>query len=246
MKEGIQKHSDEVSIVIYDAPLPPKYFKLTKRFIKNIFVLVPIFIFIIIVGFFFWGLGIRVKESPAPKMPTTTSESDIKILNLESELRNLQASNNALTDKLSQLNSETKAEDPFLIAIRKPYGMQNLLSENKVALDQFEFTQDSKKSSLKFQIISSTPEKKVTGHVIVFMISDSGILAYPLEANKTIQSGIKYSSGESFAVSRLRPTNAEFPPQVHSDSFKFIIYIFSREGDLLLIKETESFKIGNK
>jgi hypothetical protein len=84
------------------------------------------------------------------------------------------------------------------------------------------------------------------GHVLVFMMSESGMMAYPKEANTTFSEGIKYSAGEPFSVSRLRPTNAEFLHRLIGEQVKFVIYIFSREGDLLFVKETESFKVGSK
>ena len=246
MKDYIQKNGKDVSIVIYDAPLPPKYFKLTKRFIRTLFVIVPIFFVTLLFGLFIWGLGTRIKNSPVPSLPSIVSESESKISALETELKSIQQINNELSDKLSQMPSGSTSEDPYLMAIKKPYGMQNLLSDNKVALGQFELVQDTNKVNLKFQIISSIPDTKVMGHVLVFMISDSGLLAYPKESNLLLAEGVKYSSGEPFAVSRLRPTNAEFITRPTGDTVKFLIYIFSREGDLLLIKETEKFKVGAK
>jgi hypothetical protein len=246
MKDYIQKYGDEVAIVIYDAPLPPKYFRLTKRFIKTLFVFVPIFFVAIMFVFFTWGLGSRLRDTPAPSLPEVISDSDSKLTELENEVKNLQVSNKELSDKLAAGPSAATAEDPFLMGIKKPYGMQNLLSQNKVTLDQFEFLQDNNKVNLKFQIISSNPENKVTGHVLVMMISETGLMAYPKDANGMISQGIKYSLGEPFSVSRLRPTNAEFLHHLSGESVKFVIYIFSREGDLLLIRETESFKVGTK
>ena len=82
--------------------------------------------------------------------------------------------------------------------------------------------------------------------IIVFMISKSGAMAYPEEANSALNAGIKFSMGEPFAVSRLRPTNAEFSLRPVGDEIKFLIYIFSREGDLLLVKESETYKNGTK
>jgi hypothetical protein len=151
-----------------------------------------------------------------------------------------------LSEKLSAGLAAVNADDPYLSIIKKPYGMQNFMSQNKVTLDQFKFLQNSNKVNFKFQIISSYPETKVTGHVLVLMVSASGILAYPAEANKELSQGVKYSSGEPFAVSRLRPTDAVFLHSLSGESVKFIIYIFSREGDLLLIHESESFKVGAK
>jgi hypothetical protein len=246
MKEFIQKNGDEVAIVIYDAPLPPKYFRLTKSFIRTIFVVVPVILVSILAIFFSWGLGTRIKDAPTPTLPNVGTVSDGRINGLESEIKSLQDSNKALSDKLAQAPSASVADDPHLMNIIKPYGMQNLIEENKVTLDQFELIQEPTKTSLKFQIISSTPENKVMGHVIVFMISESGVVAYPKDSNQAIALGMKYSSGEPFSVSRLRPTNAEFLTRPQGSEVKFVVYIFSREGDLLLIKETEAFKVGTK
>jgi hypothetical protein len=246
MKEFIQKNGDEVAVVIYDAPLPPTYFRLTKSFIRTIFVVVPVIFVSILVVFFSWGLGTRIKDAPTPTLPNVGTVSDGRINGLESEIKSLQDSNKALSDKLAQAPSASVADDPHLMNIIKPYGMQNLIEENKVTLDQFELIQEPTMTSLKFQIISSTPENKVMGHVIVFMISESGVVAYPKDSNQAIALGMKYSSGEPFSVSRLRPTNAEFLTRPQGSDVKFVVYIFSREGDLLLIKETEPFKVGTK
>jgi hypothetical protein len=248
MKEPIQQSGNEVSIVIYDAPLPPRYLKFSKKFIRTLFVVVPVSLGLIFLTLLFIGLGSRVKDTPAPSLPTVLTDEDSKITALETEVKALQESNKQLQDKLSGQGTvdPTTAEEPFLMGIKKPYGMQNFLSENRVNLDQFELVQDNNKTALKFQIISTNPETRVAGHVLVFMISASGLMAYPPEANAAIGGGVKFSMGEPFAVSRLRPTNAEFALHLTGESVKFVIYIFSREGDLLLIKETESFKVGAK
>lgn len=177
-------------------------------------------------------------------MPVVISESDSKLMAMESEIKTLQDSNQELINKLAATPAVTTTEDPYLMAIKKPYGMQNLLAQNKITLDQLALVQNENKINLKFQLISSSPESKVTGHILVFMLSNSGLMAYPKEANNSLGQGIKYSAGEPFSFSRLRPTNAEFLLQPTGDAAKFIIYIFNREGDLLLIKETESFKLG--
>ena len=243
MKDYIQQASGEVAIVIYDAPLPPKYFRLTKRFIHTLFVVIPILLVLSFVALFFWGLGSRLKEAPRPQFPKVITEQENKVSNLEAEVKNLKDSNDALATKIATQPGTQAAEDPYLSVIKKPYGMQNLISSNKVTLDQFDLVQTNNKITLKFQIISTDPETKVSGNVLVLMMSEGGIMAYPPEANITMGQGIKYSLGEPFAVQRLRPTNAEFLHRPVGPSLKFMIYIFSREGDLLLIKETESFKV---
>lgn len=249
MKEPIQQRGNEISIVIYDAPLPPRYLRFSKKFIRTLFIVVPVTIGFIFLGLLMLGLGNRIKEAPAPTLPSVMSDEEAKVIELESEIKSLRESNTQLQDKLSGIGNGATApsqEEPYLMGIKKPYGMQNLMSSNRVSLDQFELVLDSNKTTLKFQIISNNPETRVAGHVLVFMVSDTGLSAYPSAANSGLAGGVKYSVGEPFAVSRLRPTNAEFNHKVVGESVKFVIYIFSREGDLLLIKETESFKTGNK
>jgi hypothetical protein len=241
--QSIQKSSDEVAIVIYDAPLPPKYFRLTKRFIRTLFIGAPVSITLLLLAFFIWGLGNRLKDIPAPTLPSVISEADTKLLTMEAEVKSLKESNRELSEKIAMGPTTTTSEDPYLMLIKKPYGMQNLMAENKVSLDQIEMVQGANKVNLKFQIISSASETRVTGHVLVFMVAETGLIIYPREANKSLTQGVKYSAGESFAVSRLRPTDAEFIHSLSGESVKFIIYIFNREGDILLIRETENFKV---
>jgi hypothetical protein len=244
MKDFIQKSGEEVAIVIYDAPLPPKYFRFSKKFIRTLFVVAPLLLILVFLALFFWGFGSRLKETPTPQFPQVLDQNEAKIVELQKELQLLQESNSQLVSKLTSQPSQTMGDEPYLMAIKKPYGMQNLAQLNRVSLDRFELKQDPKKVTLNFQIISSNPETRVTGHVIVFMISETGIMAYPREANAALASGIKYSLGEPFSISRLRPTSADFPYIPKGESVKFMIYIFNREGDLLLTSETQPFKLG--
>jgi hypothetical protein len=251
MKENIQQSGQEVAIVIYDAPLPPKYFRFSKRFIRSLFTIAPITLVIIFFSVFLWGLGSRSTRTQtiitsSPQKKNTSSIDVNRLRSLEEQVSSLESSNALLTEKLATQPSVVGSEDPYLMNIRKPYGMQNLSVQNRVKVEQFELIQEKDKTSLKFQIVSSNPETRVTGHVLVFLIAESGITAYPTQAAKAMSGGIKYSLGEPFAVSRLRPTNAQFPLRAAGESLKFVIYIFSREGDLLLIKETEAFKVGTK
>jgi len=247
MKEPLQQSGSEVSVVIYDAPLPPRYIKFSKKFIKTLFIVVPIVFGLIVLGCIAVVLNTKLKDTAAPTLRSILTNEESKVLTLESEIKSLRDSNQQLQEKLSdQSLAGVPQEDIFLMGIKKPYGMQNLLSQNKVSLDQFELVQDQNKTNLKFQIISTNPENRVAGHILVFMISDSGLMAYPDEANAAIGGGIKFSMGETFAVSRLRPTTATFPHYLSGSSVRFVIYIFSREGDLLFIKETDPYKVGAK
>lgn len=246
MQEPIQTSGGEVAVVIYDAPLPPRYLRFSKRFIRLLVVIFPLTLGLLGLGLFIWGLGLRTAEAPRPKIPEVLSERDSKLLALEAELNDLKESHADLTEKLASAPAASSAEDPFLLAIRKPYGMQDLTAQNVVTIDHFTVTQTQNKVDFKFQIINSASEGKVTGNVIVFMISDSVMMAYPPAANAAIPEGIKYSAGETFSVSRLRPTNAEFLHRLAGNKVHFLVYVFSREGDLLLRQKTGPFEVEPK
>lgn len=247
MKDPIQLSGNEVSVVIYDAPLPPRYLKFSKRFLRTLFIVTPSLIGVIIVALVLYGLAPSVKEMPRPTLPNVMSGDDSRISQLEAELKSLQTSNELLQNKIAApAGGDTAQEDQFLACIKKPYGMQNLVGQGKVTIDQVEYVPAADRVNLKFQIISANPENRVAGHVLVMMISKTGLMAYPPEANESMDTGIKFSMGEPFAVSRLRPTNAEFLFRPTGESVKFLIYIFSREGDLLLIKENGPYNVSGK
>lgn len=247
MQDPIQAAGGEVAIVIYDAPLPPRYFRFSKKFIRSLVVIAPLLLGLLLAGLFLWGLGWRAYVSPRPSMPQVLTERDSKVLALESEIAALKQSNEGLTQKLSATApAQGAGEGPYLLAVKRPYGMQDLTKEKRVSVDQFALEQGPNNVSFKFQILSSVPENKIVGHIVVFMVSASGLMSYPAQTNSVLAEGIKYSDGEPFSVSRLRPTNAEFLHRLSGEDVKFVIIIFSREGDLLLIQESPSYKVEAK
>jgi hypothetical protein len=247
MQEPIQQSGSEVAIVIYDAPLPPRYFRFSKRFLKSLLVVAPLLLGTLFLALFLWGTGVRSLTTPLPKVPQVLTEQNSQLLAMESEIKSLKASNAELVGKLSSpQTTEAGTEETFLLGVKKPYGMQNFTADKKISVDQFTVNQDANKVTLKFQVISTHTEQKVTGHILVFLLSDSVMMAYPGEANAALAEGIKYSQGEPFSVSRLRPTNAEFMLRLNGKTARFLIYIFSREGDLLLEHKTEPFNVEAK
>ncbi|HLT23084.1 MAG TPA: hypothetical protein VKZ84_06565, partial [Bacteriovoracaceae bacterium] len=98
---------------------------------------------------------------------------------------------------------------------------------------------------LDFHILNSNQDSRISGHALVFLVSKNQFMAYPEISTSSLIEGIKYTQGEAFSVTRLRPTLATFSLPA-ADTAKFIVYIFSREGDLLLMKETQEFKMEKK
>lgn len=245
MNNSIQSKSEEVSIVIYDSPLPPKYFTFKKSFLKTLLFLTPIVLLIIFSALFIWAFGYQFKYAPKPKFPELINKDQAKILELQGLVKELSASNKNLTNKLSSTpDALAPSELTSLLAIKKPYGMQNLISKNTVSLDNLGIRFLNGQVHLSFHILSSM-EKRISGHVLVFLVAKNQLMAYPAVTTSSFIEGIKYTQGEAFSVTRLRPTQASFSiPE--TENAKFIVYIFSREGDLLLLQETQEFKMEKK
>lgn len=245
MSNPIQSKSEEVSIVIYDSPLPPKYFTFKKSFLRTLLFLAPIIVLAVITLLFFWAFESQLKYAKKPKFPELINKEQARILELEGMVKELTISNKNLSEKLSTTpETQAPSEVTNLLAIKKPYGMQNLISKNKVSIDNIRVQFVQNQAKLEFHILSNQ-ENRISGHVLVFLISGNQLISYPNVGSTSLLEGIKYTQGEAFSVTRLRPTLANFPLPV-AETVKFIVYIFSREGDLLLMQETKEFPVERK
>jgi hypothetical protein len=249
MNSSLEEKSNEVSIVIYDAPRPPRYLKFNKSFISWMLYGVPLLIGVLIVGTIIFGLSPRTGinfKTPSIELPTSIGnrENSTQMKEAQERVKELEAENQNLQNKLSSAPGE--GIDIYFGQINRPYGSQNLIEKGILQLDQIEFIQDGRKTGIKFQLINPRPEHRVSGHIIVFQYSGTETKVYPGVLQNNAIDGIKFSQGESFAVSRLRPTIAEFSGLSASHKMKFVIYIFNREGDLLLKHVTTDFEMTNK
>src|SRR5690606_25590897 len=101
MSNTSQSKSQEVSVVIYDSPLPPKYFTFKKSFLKTLLFVTPLFLLIIFSALFIWAFGSQLKYAPKPKFPELINKEQARILELEGIVKELNTSNRTLTNKLS-------------------------------------------------------------------------------------------------------------------------------------------------
>jgi len=240
----IQTESDEVSVIFYDSPRPPKYFKVSRKFIKQSLIVIPSILFFIFIALLYLTLSEKIKSKSQTISVFQTPEM-LKIKELESEVEELLKSQQTLSEKLSRVSSVGGQSQDELIFVRKPYGMKNLTDQKLISLDDLQFSFDKDKVSLKFQLLNQA-NKKVVGHIIVVLLSQNSISLYPKPNDQTFVDGYRFSSGEPFSVSRLRPTNVEFLNTFNNESIRFMVYLFNREGDLILSELTDNFNVGVK
>jgi hypothetical protein len=101
-------------------------------------------------------------------------------------------------------------------------------------LTGFKVSNSKDNINFQFNIINLLGgDVKLAGHIIVLMKNEQSIQVYPQQALVLNDAQIHYSSGEPFATQRFRPVDASFFHPKKSGNYMFIIYIFSKTGDLL-------------
>ncbi len=237
----IEKESTDIHIILHDHPEPPRLLVIPKTTLKRFLITLPlgiVFVLVITLGFSLWW---KSPSASRVSMPTLPGQADVSSnSDAEAELKALKLSQVAMQNKLAQTTlSETEL---WLGPVKKPYALQDLTAKSPLKLENIALEDGAGKRVLRFNLINTgAAEDRVTGHVFVFQIDNRGLAPYPAMTTQEWLEGIRYNKGESFAVARLRPVEAPFPP-ADSDS-RFLVIVFNREGDLLIRQElTGPFK----
>ncbi len=191
----------------------------------------PIFIVVLIISLSatIWWNGASIPMGIS--LPDLPSTDETKMKELQDQLVEIEKSNKILQDKMN-LAPATEVEI-WMGPVKRPYALQDLRAKKLLKTENIVLDDKAGKRVLKFQLINNGPEiDRVYGHVFVFQIDSRGQSAYPAMTNQEWIEGIRFNKGETFAVSRLRPVEASFPPA--DNDARFLILIFNREGDLIL------------
>lgn len=230
----IQNKSTHIEIILNDHPEPVRLIRISKKRLKKFFLVTPLLILAIFLGLAatIWWKGINIPIGI--NLPNLPSSDQMKMDDLESQVLSLEKSNLALQDKLDlTTSSET---DVWIGPVKKPYAFQDLRSKKVLKIENINLDDKAGKRVLRFQLINNGPEiDRIYGHIFVFQIDSRGQSSYPAMTNQEWLEGIRYNKGETFAVSRLRPVEANFPPA--DNDARFLIIVFNREGDLILRQE---------
>lgn len=231
----IEKESENLHVILHDSPEPLRLLVISKKQLRRFLLLAPtltvIFAGILVATLWFKSPSTGIKM----KMPTIPSAaSNEKVVELEAQIKAMTAAQENMQVKLSQ--TTVNDVDIWLGPVKRPYALQDLTDKSALRLDSIQLEDGEGKRVLRFNLINAGSEsERITGHIFVFQIDSRGLSPYPAMTGQEWVDGIRYNKGESFAVSRLRPVEAPFPP-ADSDA-RFLVLIFNREGDLLLRKE---------
>lgn len=239
----IQNPSKELTLIVYDSPKSPKYFKINKAIIKSLIVIIPLLVITSISISFIYSMFLKNQvndlRSEEPEIiMTLKSQTEI----LSKQIETLTSENKLLTTKLSLGSSkETPLSDFGLFTA--PVGMKDLRDEKLLDIKNLAVENTENKTIIKFDLANNSPtNEKLAGYISIIQYQGNLIHFYPNYELGVKNLRLDFSNGESFSFSRFRPTIAEFK-KISKISARFKIYIFNRTGDLIAYRQVGPYNI---
>lgn len=238
----IQNPSKDVTLIVYDTPKPPKYYKLNKNFIKTLLIVIPLIILTSISFSLLYSIFLKNKITAlVSSEPRRIIELKGQLALQKSDIDNLKKTNTLITEKLSKgSGGETSVSALGLFTV--PIGIQDLRSKELIKVEDAVVKTD-KEIKLSFNLANNSPNnEKLSGYLQVIQYQGNIIQYFPSTELPQKNLRLEYSNGESFGFTRFRPTVATFT-KVTNRSAKYKIYIFSRTGDLLAYRQLGPFNV---
>lgn len=226
----INSSSKEYTVVIHDTPNPPRFFKVNKKVLKLTFALIIACTFLSVLFSLAYTTYIQNKvERSKNSVPR-------EILLLKNKLQQVQLKLDEevkLTKDLQYKISNTSRDESNINSlIPLPLGFKDLRTLTNASVENITTNTQKNKTILKFDIFNNTKEGvRLSGYIYVFKLSNGKIQSYPPQA----YNGYQLTNGESFTISKFRPTRIIFTKTNEKALYK--IFVFSRTGDLLDYKE---------
>lgn len=222
----IQSKNKDYTIVVHDAPSPPRFFKINKRLLK--------FTLILILGFSFLSISMAFLYTTYIQNKVERSKNSVpqEILDLKKELKDTNLKLQAeikLTKNLQFKLTDTGSDFSNLHSlVPLPLGFKDLRENKNASIENISANSQQNKTILKFDIFNNTKDDtKLSGYVYVFKYTAGKIEAYPTQEIDEY----KLTNGERFTITKFRPTRISFEKTDTESLYK--IFVFSRTGDLL-------------
>lgn len=226
----------KLALVVYNGNHAPKYFEVSRNFLKFLLVSLPFITLASLAGlltlaFYFQEMNQILKSQE----PVIISKLEEKISSLEAQSSQLQLENQDLLERLASGDDINLDEYDSLRFFRPTPGMENLISEALLTIDDIETNKSNENLELSFNITNQTAgNERLSGYLFVMLKRPDGILVYPSTRERAASFQLNFNQGESFLTQRFRPVeNIVFPLGPNQTEALVQIIVFSRTGDLL-------------
>jgi hypothetical protein len=117
---------------------------------------------------------------------------------------------------------------------KTPVGFKNLTSEKVANVQRVSFRVKKDQVIFRFNLANEQKVSKLRGYIFVAQFSKNSLKFYPGYDLAKNNFSIAFNAGESFTVSRFRPTIATFDLPSNGKEIYYRVLVFSKKGDLLI------------
>ncbi|MBL7665861.1 MAG: hypothetical protein JNM93_12065 [Bacteriovoracaceae bacterium] len=254
----LHKNNDEITLIVYESPEPPRFLKINKKVLKTVLFFAAMLILIMAITTIFLGSYIKQLQNRIDgKLPESEVVEKLKNENLAltTKFNQLQAIHNELTQQLEQNPTTAKAEvvpepkvpteqiqrentlpgpNEVLSLFKAIPGFKNLTTEKMAEIQRLNFRVKKDEIVFRFNLANIGTVKKLKGFIFVIQYSSKSLKFYPPIDLAAKNFKVDFTEGESFTVSRFRPTIINFDLPEEEKEVYYKVLLFSKEGHLIL------------
>jgi len=242
----IQDPSKELTLVVYDAPKPPKYLKINKVIVRVLIFLILVVIILSVAFSLFTSVYLKQKlEMAKSQEPEIILKLREVVSTSENEIEALKKTNSQLIQKIStgQATSTSDEIGNLFNLFSIPLGFEDNRPKENAKLENMSNDILKDKMLFKFDILNNQAgDEKLAGFISIVQYHKDGLSFYPNYDLSLENPNLIFSKGESFVVSRFRPVIAEFKKPKGSVVW-YKVFIFSQTGNLIAFKKAGPFTL---
>lgn len=234
--DKIKPAHNKLAFILYEAKSSPKYFELSKSWVKFLFYGLPLLTSLSLGAVFVGAIYFKdIRLMAEKKEPRMIKDLREKNKNLFDDQASLKTENTDLRERLaSGVTQKVTAGFNSLNLFKPVPGQKDATVKPVLSLDEVDVLPLNDALYLRFNLVNTTKLKeKISGFLFVMLKFGNQIMIWPENAYEEDEMQIKFNDGEIFAFSNLRPVEAKFPTAVKQGKALLKILIFSRTGDLL-------------
>jgi hypothetical protein len=236
----LQKNHNDLTILVYDNPKPPKCLKLNKKVLRFFLFFLPLILTlsILITTYILANLK-KIRLENELKQPQIITELKNEIKSHKATIVNNKVENKSLIDKIAK--GATSSNEDNISLLNLPLGYNNFINKAQATIEEVTHKVLPSGSQLSFKVANKLINQRFSGYLYVIRISNNNFEVYPNIDLGVDDFLLNYNRGESITALRFKAITAKFRP-VKADIYTYKVIIFSRLGDLVFKKNFGPYK----
>lgn len=235
-EHSYNQDSKKMGVLLYRPSGVPRYFEFGPSWPWWVLVLPSamalISLGLVLGGFLYVGHMQKQQLAHEPQLLAELKQKSSEMLKENEELKQLSTQ---LQEELASSASKSTPEHLWPMTLFRA-SAQEVKAESipSFSIEDAEAFNSDKGINFRFNIVNLSKDgQKLSGHIFVLMKQSNSIHVFPANAFAEDDAQLPFNKGESFATTKFRPVEANFPVPSHSGKLLFKVLIFSRTGNLI-------------